>query len=111
MQPPPIRQALYPRCLLAVCSTAFVLAFAAATPSAQQPVKPVKPNYELAADWTAQRVGRLVFDTSVTPRWLETNPDKFWYAYQTREGRKFWMVDALKKAKAPLFDHAKMARS
>ena len=25
---------------------------------------------------------RLVFDTSVTPRWLE-NSDRFWYAYQT----------------------------
>src|SRR5439155_23304673 len=30
-------------------------------------------------------------------------------AYQTREGRKFYLVDPLKKAKAPLFDHAKIA--
>jgi hypothetical protein len=27
-----------------------------------------KPNYDLASEWTAQKVGRLVFDTSVTPR-------------------------------------------
>ncbi|HMD34946.1 MAG TPA: DPP IV N-terminal domain-containing protein [Vicinamibacterales bacterium] len=86
------------------------LAAAFATPSAQSPAasRTPKPNYELAADWTAQKVGRLVFDTSVTPRWLETS-DRFWYAYQTRDGRKFWIVDPLKKAKAPLFDHAKMA--
>src|SRR5262249_16313964 len=29
-----------------------------------------KANYELAARWTSQKVGKLVFDTSVTPRWL-----------------------------------------
>jgi dipeptidyl-peptidase-4 len=67
-----------------------------------------KPNYDLASEWTAQKVGRLVFDTSVTPRWLETS-DRFWYSYQTREGRRFYLVDPLKKSKAPLFDHAKMA--
>ena len=66
------------------------------------------PNYDLASEWTAQKVGRLVFDTSVTPRWLETS-DRFWYSYQTREGRKFFLVDPLKKGKTPLFDHAKMA--
>jgi dipeptidyl-peptidase-4 len=66
------------------------------------------PNYDLAAQWTSQKVGKLVFDTSVTPRWLETS-DRFWYAYQTREGRRFSIVDPIKKTKAPLFDHAKMA--
>jgi dipeptidyl-peptidase-4 len=68
----------------------------------------VAPNYELAAQWTAQKVAKLVFDTSVTPRWLESS-DRFWYSFQTRDGRKFYFVDAGKKTKAPLFDHAKMA--
>ena len=53
------------------------------------------PNYELAAAWTAQKVSRLVFDTSVTPRWLETS-DRFWYAYNTRAGRRFMLVDPVK---------------
>ena len=44
---------------------------------------PITPNYDLAAAWMPQRVARLVFDTSVTPRWLETS-DRFWYAYNTR---------------------------
>ncbi len=69
---------------------------------------PLTPDYEAAAQWTSQKVSKLVFDTSVTPRWLE-NSDRFWYAYQTREGRKFYIVDPVKKAKAPLFDHVKMA--
>ena len=68
------------------------------------------PNYDLASAWTSQKVSKLVFDTTVTPRWLETS-DRFWYAYQTRDGRRFYLVDPLKKAKAPLFDHAKMAAS
>jgi dipeptidyl-peptidase 4 len=68
----------------------------------------ITPNYDLAAQWTTQKVNRLVFDTSVTPRWLEAG-DRFWYSYQTREGRRFYLVDPLKKAKTPLFDHAKMA--
>src|SRR5437867_10242424 len=89
------------------CLAVLFLLAAFATPRAQNRTTPT-PNYTLASDWTAQKVGRLVFDTSVTPRWLETS-DRFWYAYQTREGRKFYLVDPQKKTKAPLFDHAKMA--
>ena len=35
-----------------------------------------KANYDLASRWTAQKVGKMVFDTAVTPHWLETS-DKF----------------------------------
>ena len=96
-----------PRRLVTWCIAASFLAVAFATPRAQSVPGP-KPNYELASDWTAQKVGRLVFDTTVAPRWLETS-DRFWYAYQTRDGRKFYLVDPLRRAKAPLFDHVKMA--
>jgi dipeptidyl aminopeptidase/acylaminoacyl peptidase len=67
-----------------------------------------KANYVLAAQWTAQKVGKLVFDTSVTPHWLETG-DRFWYAYQTNQGRNFYLVDPVKKSKTLLFDNAKIA--
>src|SRR5262245_4186445 len=89
------------------CLAIAFLTIGFATPRAQGPTAP-KANYDLASEWTTQKVGRLVFDTTVTPRWLETS-DRFWYSYQTREGRKFYLVDPPKKAKAPLFDHAKMA--
>ncbi len=69
---------------------------------------PIEPNYDLAAQWTTQKIGKLVFDTTVNARWLETS-DRFWYAFQTRDGRRFYFVDAVKKSKTPLFDHAKMA--
>ncbi|MBS1790140.1 MAG: DPP IV N-terminal domain-containing protein [Acidobacteria bacterium] len=67
-----------------------------------------KANYDLASRWTAQKVGKMVFDTAVTPHWFESG-DKFWYSYETGQGRKFYLVDPLKKSKAPLFDNAKMA--
>jgi dipeptidyl aminopeptidase/acylaminoacyl peptidase len=90
--------------------SALILALAAPQLRAQkpEPAAPPAPNYDLAAQWTSQKVGKLVFDTSVTPRWLETS-DRFWYAYQTREGRRFSIVDPVKRTKTPLFDHAKMA--
>jgi dipeptidyl-peptidase-4 len=102
-----LKEIAMPRRLLTWClaSALFIAAFA--VPQAESPTAP-KPNYDLAANWTAQKVGRLVFDTTVTPRWLESG-DRFWYPYQTREGRKFYMVDAIKKSRTPLFDHAKMA--
>jgi dipeptidyl-peptidase 4 len=77
-----------------------------AAPPASAPA--LAPNYELAANWTSQKVSKLVFDTNVNARWLEGS-DRFWYAYQTRDGRRFHLVDPLKKSKAPLFDHVKMA--
>ncbi|MBM3761613.1 MAG: S9 family peptidase [Acidobacteria bacterium] len=76
---------------------------------ADEPVA-VKANYELASRWTPQKIGKMVFDTNVAPRWFE-NGDRFWYSHETSQGRKFFLVDPVKKSKAPLFDHAKMAAS
>lgn len=72
-----------------------------------EPVKVHKANYELARRWTATKVGKLVFDTQVTPHWIEG--DRFWYSYETSHGRRFMLVDPVKKTKVPLFDVSKMA--
>jgi len=96
---------------LAVCAAILALSPApgpSATIASAGPT-PVEPNFDLGARWTAAKVGKLVFDTSVTAHWM--TGDRFWYAYQTRDGRRFYVLDPLKKAKAPLFDHAKMAAS
>ena len=44
----------------------------------------------------------------MTPHWLEFS-DRFWYDYETPAGRRWWIVDPIKKTKTPLFDNAKMA--
>jgi dipeptidyl-peptidase-4 len=101
------------RATIGVCALALALVNTSPIQAQQAAASPngtarSAPNYDLAAAWAPQKVARLVFDTSVTPRWLETS-DRFWYAYNTREGRRFILVDPVKKTKAPLFDHAKMA--
>jgi dipeptidyl-peptidase-4 len=67
-----------------------------------------RANYELASRWTSQKVGKLIFDTAVIPHWLE-NEDRFWYSFETNQGKKFYLVDPLRKTKTPLFDNAKLA--
>jgi hypothetical protein len=49
-----------------------------------------------------------VFSTSVTPHWLEFS-DRFWYEYETPSGKRWMVVDPIKKTKTALFDNAKMA--
>lgn len=82
-------------------------------PALAQDIKPVdnrvrKANYDLASRWTAAKVGKMVFDTAVTPHWLETG-DRFWYSFETSQGKKFYLVDPVRKTKNPVFDPAKMA--
>jgi dipeptidyl-peptidase 4 len=67
-----------------------------------------KPNYDLAFRWTSAKVADYVFSTSVQPHWLEFS-DRFWYVYETPAGRKWWMVDPVKKTKTPLWDNARLA--
>lgn len=90
---------------------AFAL-LAAAAPAlaadAAPATKQTKANYELAAQWTATKVGKLIFDTSVTPHWLDAG-DRFWYTYEDTRGRRFWMVDPAKKTRTSVFDPVKLA--
>jgi dipeptidyl-peptidase-4 len=76
--------------------------------STPTPAKPVKANYELASRWTATKVGKLIFDTSVTPHWLDSG-DRFWYTFENTQGRKFYLVDPARKSKSLVFDPTKLA--
>ena len=50
----------------------------------------------------------MVFSTSVDPHWLKKS-NRFWYSYQTTEGRNWNIVDPVKAEKKLLFDKDKMA--
>ncbi len=80
--------------------------FAADNPAPM--VKQTKANYELAAQWTPAKMGKLVFDTTVTPHWLEQG-DRFWYSFENSKGRKFYIVDPVKKTRTFVFDPVKLA--
>src|SRR6187402_422417 len=62
----------------------------------EQDSRVTRANYELASRWTPAKVGKMLFDTSVTPHWLETG-DRFWYSYETNSGKRFVLVDPFKK--------------
>jgi dipeptidyl aminopeptidase/acylaminoacyl peptidase len=66
------------------------------------------PNYQLAAQWRAAKVGKYVFSRSVAPHWLEFS-DRFWYSYETPDGENWYVVDPARKTKTPLWDNAKVA--
>ena len=66
------------------------------------------PNYVLASQWTTEKINKVVFDLGVEPHWLETG-DRFWYSYETRDGKRYLLVDPLKKSRTSLFDNARMA--
>lgn len=67
-----------------------------------------KANDELGARFSAARVGKMVFDTSVNPRWFESG-DRFWYSDETGRGKTFWIVDPARRVKTPVFDNARLA--
>ena len=73
------------------------LLLAAASSHAEERALPA-PNYDLAARWMPSKIGKLVFDTSVAPHWAEAS-DRFFYAFETAQGRKFHLVDPLKRGK------------
>ncbi|HZH54223.1 MAG TPA: hypothetical protein VFD72_01100 [Sphingobacteriaceae bacterium] len=69
---------------------------------------PQKANYQLASRFSPEKLRKMIFSTSVRPNWLRDG-DRFWYDYETSEGKKWYIVDPSARRKELLFDHADMA--
>ena len=50
----------------------------------------------------------MIFSTSVDPHWMKKSA-RFWYSYETSQGKKWVLVDPVKLIKQPLFDTAILA--
>ncbi len=50
----------------------------------------------------------MIFTTDVDPHWLNKS-DRFWYMYETTEGKKWYIADPVKAEKKLLFDNDKRA--
>ncbi len=71
--------------------------------------KPIeKANYQLASKFSPKRIGKMVFSTNVDPHWLK-NSERFWYAYESQNGKTYYIVDPANKTKKVLFDNVSMA--
>lgn len=67
-----------------------------------------KANYSAAAKFSPSRLDKMVFSTSVDPHWLKKS-NRFWYSYQTTEGKNWYIVDPVKNEKKQLFDKDRLA--
>ncbi len=67
-----------------------------------------KANYKAAARYSPSKLSKMVFSTRVDPHWLKES-DRFWYSYETSDGRSYYLVDPARRNKALLFDNVKMA--
>src|SRR5258706_15995269 len=74
--------------------------------SAQTPA--TRANYQAAARFSPKKLEKLIFSTQVDPHWLKKS-DRFWYVYETTEGKKWYIVDPAKAEKKVLFDNDKLA--
>jgi len=83
-----------------------VVLFALSVTAQQTPI--TKANYALAAKFSPKRLEKMVFSLNVDPHWLKKS-DRFWYMYETTEGKKWYIVDAAKGEKKTLFDNASLA--
>ena len=73
-----------------------------------QQTSPPKANYQLAARFSPKKQEKLLFSTLVDAHWLKRG-SKFWYSYETTEGKKWYIVDPVKAEKRLMFDNAKLA--
>ena len=81
----------------------LLLAFSS---GAQQPA--YQGNYELAARFSPDKLKKMIFSTSVDAHWMKKS-DRFWYEYETTQGKKWVLVDPVRRTKSPLFDADKLA--
>lgn len=89
--------------LLTFTSSLLVLVFCVNL-NAQSPF----PNYAAAARYSPNQLKKMVFSTSVDPHWL-TQSDRFWYSFETSQGKQWYIVDPATADKAELFSTVKIA--
>ncbi|AYD47516.1 S9 family peptidase [Arachidicoccus soli] len=66
-----------------------------------------KANYDLAAKFSPNRQQKMIFTLKVSPHWLK-NGNRFWYQFETTNGKKWYLVDCDNRTKKPLFDEQKV---
>ncbi|WP_460891079.1 S9 family peptidase [Rufibacter soli] len=70
--------------------------------------QPAKANYQLAARFSPKKLEKLIFTTSLDPHWLKQT-DRFWYMYETSNGKNWYVVDPATKSKQAIFNTDKLA--
>ncbi|MFC1543742.1 DPP IV N-terminal domain-containing protein [Gemmatimonadota bacterium] len=97
------------RGLLRLSTALFAITLCAAVlPSALQ-AQGTRADYE-RADRLPREASRLVYNFLAQQEWIE-GTHRLWYRTQTREGKRFVLVDAARGTKGPAFDHVRLAEA
>jgi dipeptidyl aminopeptidase/acylaminoacyl peptidase len=67
-----------------------------------------KANYAMAARFSPKKLDKMIFSLSVEPHWLKLS-NRFWYTYETSEGKQWIIVDPTKNEKKAMFNKDKIA--
>jgi len=86
--------------------TLLFLGFSLSLTAQNEPI--TKANYRMAARFSPSKLDKMVFSTRVDPHWLKES-DRFWYMYETSEGRNYYIVDPERRTKEMLFDPVQLA--
>jgi dipeptidyl-peptidase-4 len=65
-------------------------------------------NFDLAARWAPYKIRDLLHSTAVAPRWINDG-DKFWYEWESSDGKIFYIVDPAAGSKTEIFDNDRIA--
>jgi dipeptidyl aminopeptidase/acylaminoacyl peptidase len=65
-------------------------------------------NWELAARFAPYKMEKLIYSTSVNPRWIEGS-ERFWYEWDTSDGKFYYLVDPANGTKRQVFDRDRIA--
>jgi dipeptidyl aminopeptidase/acylaminoacyl peptidase len=85
-----------------------LLLFAAALIAYAQPAPSTTADFQAAARFSPKKLEKMIFTTQVDAHWLRRSA-RFWYMYETTEGKKWYIADPAKGEKRPLFDNDKLA--
>ncbi len=89
---------------------ALLAGFLAAAPSgealAQDGEGPA--NYEMAARFAPYKIRDMAHSLRIAPRWIKGS-DRFWYEWETSDGKRFYVVDPARGAKTEIFDNDRIA--
>ena len=86
----------------------FAMTFPIGRVAAQNGDPVTTANYRLAGRFAPYKMQQLIFSTSVQPRWIEDS-ERFWYEWETSEGKSFHLVDPVQGTKRSIFDNDRIA--
>ncbi len=99
---------IYLCALLALFSGSSIYAQTTTITTTETISAPQKANYQQAARFSPSKLRKMIYSTSVDPHWLKLS-NRFWYEYETPNGKNWYIVDPATKNKKMLFDPATLA--